>query len=295
MSKVAILDGDGWVYRCGGAAEHTFYVVVDKKNEVQPVYFDNYRDAEKYRKGGGSDLVLFSRKEIEPKENCLQMVKTSLENTLNVLGTNKYKLYLGGRKNFRHDIFRDYKANRDSTPKPKYYRDIRDYLVEQWGGIVCEGIEADDAVGIDAIALGPDKSVIVSTDKDLNQIPGNHYDWTEGRSYTVSAREGLTFFYEQMLMGDDTDNIPGIDGIGPVKAKRAFVDCKSPQDMARVVWSAYYEAREQFGFSDDDQQTEFLDRNAKLLWIQRRKDDKHPFWKHFGEDKLNALHQQRAS
>lgn len=280
--KTAILDGDGWVYRCGGAAEHTYYVVVDKTNAVQPAHFDNYRDAEKYRKGGGSsDLVLFSRKEIEPIENCLQMVKTSLENTLDALGTKQYKLYLGGRSNFRLDLFRDYKANRDSTPKPKYYRDIRDYLVGKWGGVICEGIEADDAVGIAATDLGLGKAVVVSTDKDLNQIPGDHYDWTEGKSYTVSAREGLTFFYEQMLSGDNTDNIPGIDGIGPVKAKRALVDCKSPRDMARAVWSAYHEAREQFGFADDDQQRALMDRNAHLLWIQRRKDDKHPFWKHF--------------
>jgi 5'-3' exonuclease len=282
MTKTAILDGDGWVYRCGGAAEHNYYLVFYDTGKNLPADFDNYRDAMKHKKEHGG--VLWTRKEIEPLENCLQMVKSSLENTLDALGTKHYKLYLGGRSNFRLDLYPSYKANRESTPKPKYYRDIRDYLVGNWGGVVCDGIEADDAVGIAATDLGLGKAIIVSTDKDLNQIPGDHYDWTEGKTYSVSAREGVTFFYEQMLSGDTTDNIPGIDGIGPVKAKRALVDCKSPQDMAKAVWSAYYENRAQFGFSDDHEQFDFLERNASLLWIQRKKDDKHPFWKHMGNE-----------
>jgi hypothetical protein len=206
--KIAILDGDAWVYRCGGAAEHTYYLV-EAQGDLHK--FDDYRAAMKFIKEGKAagfgDCVLWSRKEIEPLENCLQMVKTSLENTLDVLGTKEYRLYLGGRRNFRSDLYPDYKANRDSTPKPKYYRDIRDYLVGKWGGVVCEGFEADDAVAIDAIQLGPDRSIIVAVDKDLDQVPGVHYNWTDGRTYTVNAREGLTFFYEQMLSGDDTDNI----------------------------------------------------------------------------------------
>ncbi len=277
-SKVAILDGDGWVYRCGGAAEHNFYLVFDETGKNLPADFDNYRDAMKHKKEHGG--TLWTRKEIEPLENCLQMVKTSLENTLNVLGTNKYKLYLGGRNNFRLDLFRDYKANRDSTPKPKYYRDIRDYLVGKWDGIVCEGIEADDAVGIDAVALGSN-AIIVSTDKDLDQIPGDHFDWTEGKAYTVSAREGITFFYEQMLSGDSTDNIPGIDGIGPVKAKRALVGAKSPKDCARVVYDMHMERfRADHPDSNEAAFRQMIDRNATLLWIQRKKNDQHPFWKH---------------
>jgi len=283
MSKIAILDGDAWVYRCGGAAEHTYYLLERWSGENQDqlgVYpFDNYRDAVKRQKEIGG--TLWSRKEIEPLENCLQMVKTSLENTLDVLGIKDYRLYLGGRKNFRSDLYGDYKANRDSTPKPKYYRDIRDYLVGKWNGIVCEGIEADDAVAIDAIQFGPDRAVIVAVDKDLDQIPGVHYNWTDGRSYTVSPREGLRFFYEQLLSGDTTDNIPGLPGIGPARATKALADCETPKAVARQVWQMYYERRDVLGISDDDAQRKLIDRNASLLWIKRRIDDTHPFWKHY--------------
>lgn len=284
-STVAVIDGDAWVYRCGGAAEHTFYMVEtgNPGNNHQFSNYDNYRDAMKFAKERKEEEpVVWSRKEIEPLENCLQMVKTSLENTLNVLGTKEYRLYLGGRRNFRDDLFADYKANRDAAPKPKYYRDIRDYLVREWDARICDGIEADDAVAIDAISLGPDRSIIVAVDKDLDQVPGRHYNWVDGKEYRVSTREGLTFFYEQMLSGDTTDNIPGIDGIGPVKARKALAACTTPQECARTVRAAY-EGKD-WGMSVD----EALDRNAALLWIQRKKDDKHPFWKHFGE--LNAVH-----
>lgn len=286
-NKVAILDGDSWVYRCGGAAEHTYYMVnyFDEALGNWVGYtVDDYRAGMKELKRLNNPAYqLWSRKEIEPLENCLQMVKTSLENTLDVLGTKDYRLYLGGRRNFRSDIYPDYKANRDSAPKPKYYRDIRDYLVGKWGGVVCEGIEADDAVATDATSLGPDVAIIVAVDKDLDQVPGVHYNWTEGKTYTVSAREGLTFFYEQMLTGDDIDNIPGIKGIGPAKAKRALAGCKSPKDMAKVVYDMHAAVwREDNPEGNEEAFRLFLDRNAHLLWIKRRKDDTHPFWKHYG-------------
>jgi 5'-3' exonuclease len=282
---IALLDGDAWVYRCGGAAEKTHYMVCDDDGFK---LCEDYRSAQKYmkEKGGGT---LWSRKEIEPLENCLQMVKTSLENTLNVVGAKEYKLYIGGRRNFRDDIYSDYKANRDAVPKPKYYRDIRDYLVAKWGAVVCEGIEADDAVATLATELGSNKSIIVGVDKDLDQIPGRHYNWVDGRSYTVTPREGLRFFYEQLLSGDTTDNIPGIDGIGPVKASKALAVCTTPQECARTVFAAY---SQQAGGSDPSVD---IERNASLLWIQRKENDKHPFWKHYGEDRLNALHHARAS
>jgi 5'-3' exonuclease len=279
VSKVALWDGDSWVYRCGFAAEKTYYLVghASGSNDENKGWifqeFDNHKEAKKLAAGdaeGVIDTQMWSRKEVEPLENCLQMVKSSLENTLNVLGTNEYRLYISGRRNFRDDIYPDYKANRDTAGKPKYYRDIRDYLLGQWNGQLCDGIEADDAVGIAAGDLG-DRAVVVAVDKDLDQIPGRHYNWTTGEAYTVGPREALRFFYEQLLSGDPTDNVPGITGIGPVKAKKALAECKNPRECADTVLAMYTEA----GITLGD-----LDRNATLLWIQRAKDQKHPFWKH---------------
>lgn len=283
-SKIALLDGDSWVYRCAAAAEKTYYLVEHDSPEVPAhswrMKFDSYKEAKDHIKEAESfswPSVLWSRKEVEPVENCLQMVKSSLENTLNVLGTSDYRLYISGRGNFRSELFPDYKANRETVAKPKYYRDVRDYLVRNWGAVVVNGMEADDAIGIDATELGQ-RSIVVGVDKDLNQIPGNHYDWVLGEQYTVSAKQGMTFFYEQLLSGDPTDNIKGLDGIGPVRAKKALLDARSPREMAQLAYDLY---AEQLGHAPDAT----LDLNATLLWIKRKKSDSHPLWRHLGRER----------
>ena len=279
-SKIALLDGDSWVYRCAAAAEKTYYLVTlsgisDSGPFAHGNLYDNYRDAKK--EADNIDCTIWSRKEIEPLENCLQMVKSSLENTLNVLGISDYRLYISGRGNFRSELFPDYKANRETVAKPKYYRDVREYLVRNWGAVVVNGMEADDAIGIDATELGQ-RSIVVGVDKDLNQIPGNHYDWVLGEQYTVSAKQGMTFFYEQLLSGDPTDNIKGLDGIGPVRAKKALFDARSPREMAQLAYDLY---AEQLGHAPDAT----LDLNATLLWIKRKKSDSHPLWRHLGRER----------
>lgn len=264
---LALLDGDSWVYRCGFAAEKTKYLVHFPDGEPRrdwPQEFDNAKDAKKAVETGG---VLWSRKEYEPLENCLQMVKTSLENTLETINSDKYKLFLTGRNNFRDEVYSEYKANRDGMVRPKYFRDIRDYLVAQWGAIIVDGREADDELGINATK----DTVIVAVDKDLDQIPGKHYNWVTGKSYDISPKEGMTFFYEQLLTGDATDNIPGLYGVGPSRARKILDGAGSPVDMACRVREAYLSN----GLTVD-----VLERNAKLLWIWRQPNDTNPLARH---------------
>jgi hypothetical protein len=273
MSKIGLLDLDSWVYRCGYAAEKTYYLVDGLTGEAPEIdRYDNYKDA-KARAAEHDTAVIWSRREIEPVDHCLQTVKTSLENTIDVLGLTDYTGYLSGRGNFRDDVFPDYKANRETLGKPKHYRAIRDYLIREWRAVLVDGMEADDAIRIAAKAASYD-FVVVGVDKDLDQIVGDHYNWVTGESYTVSAKDSIRFFYEQLLSGDPTDNIPGIDGIGPVKAKKALAECKTPKECAETVFAMYRDA----GFKDD-----VLERNATLVWIKRAKDDSHPLWRHLGQ------------
>jgi DNA polymerase-1 len=84
-------------------------------------------------------------------------------------------------------------------------------------------IEADDWLGIFSTALtdANEKHVIVSGDKDLDQIPGeHHWPWKEETSWTITNDQATRKFYEQILEGDSTDNISGCPGIGKVNAKR---------------------------------------------------------------------------
>ena len=166
-----------------------------------------------------------------------------------------YDGYLTGKGNYRYDIAknRPYKGNR-KAPKPKHYEALRNHLIKM-GCVVVEGQEADDALGIAACSATEDV-VIITTDKDLNMIPGRHYNFVKREFKEINAEEAMKFFYTQLLTGDATDNIQGVEGIGPKKAEKALQGAETEEDMYKVAQSLY---------GDDA----LLLENARLLWIRR--------------------------
>ena len=127
-----------------------------------------------------------------------------------------YSLYLTGKNNFRKKINTEYKANRKDTVPPVYLQECREYLVENHKAIISNGCEADDLLGLNQTQ----ESVICSLDKDLLMIPGNHFNWTRLEFTHVKPLDGIRTFYKQMLIGDRSDNIFGVNKIGPVKAEK---------------------------------------------------------------------------
>jgi hypothetical protein len=169
-----------------------------------------------------------------------------------------YKGFLTGKGNFRDAIAVTvpYKGQRVSE-KPIHLQALRCHLVTSWGFTVVQGIEADDAVGIAAYAVPEDETIMVHIDKDLNQFRGWHYNYRNKEKYYVTEFEGLTAFYTQILTGDRIDNIIGLKGIGPVKAKRILAECTNESELYQAVLKAY----------EGDQQRVL--ENAQLLWLQR--------------------------
>jgi DNA polymerase-1 len=80
-------------------------------------------------------------------------------------------------------------------------------------------LEADDVMGVMA-TKEPDDHVIATIDKDLDQIPGRHFNWNKNKKYTVNSLKADRLFYTQIMAGDPTDNYYGIKGVGPVAAKK---------------------------------------------------------------------------
>lgn len=217
--------------------------------------FDNKKDAETFgqntTKGVNAWYIIWSRKDLQPLENCLQIVKSCLENTLDEIRSHfsveqvDYSIWLSGPKNFRDKIAttRPYKGNRAETPKPHYYKDTGEYLLEHWGAILTEGIEADDAIGIAAMEARAASHgyVLVTNDKDLRQIPGHHYNWVTKEFTSVSAKDAKSQLFAQILSGDPTDNIPGLEGIGPATAAKILDGAQSPEEMVDRVVMEYAE------------------------------------------------------
>jgi 5'-3' exonuclease len=191
----------------------------------------------------------------DPEGIAFWRMDEMIRGILEALQTDKYKGYLtASGKHYRHEIYPEYKANRKDLKKPTHYHRLRDYLLNVHGAELVIDQEADDALGIAQTQadwkenhpiLGPitlngyQETCIVSIDKDLDQIPGWHYNFVKQDLYLVTPEQGLRHFYHQLLMGDRIDNIPGIRGIGPVKARALLATCKNEMEMYVKVLEAY--------------------------------------------------------
>ncbi len=150
-------------------------------------------------------------------------------------------------KNFRHEIFEDYKANR--KPMPDELREqipqLKD-LLDLWGVPVFEksGVEADDVLATMARQISEKDNVFLySGDKDFMQLlksgvsmikPGKNNQLTE---YTVdSVEEDYGLIPAQLidvfaLSGDSSDNIPGAPGVGPKTATKLIKQFNSLDEL----------------------------------------------------------------
>ena len=135
-------------------------------------------------------------------------------------------------KNFRHDLFKEYKAHRPPAPEELLSQlPIVQSAAEALNFCVLskEGFEADDIIATLAKNCTDDnvKAVIVSSDKDLLQLMDDGVKiYDPVKSKFVHQEDVLAKFgvlpnkvrEVQALVGDASDNIPGVKGIGPKTA-----------------------------------------------------------------------------
>ena len=206
-------------------------------------------------------------------------------------------LVFSGKGNFRNDVATEqpYKGNRWSEEKraemrkagkwiewldateekhtvperPVHEAAMLEYLMKFYPYVESVHEEADDLLGI--MQFQEKDTVIVSVDKDLRMIPGYHLDMADMREKEVEyvdPTEGLRNFYTQLVMGDRTDNIPKLPGLGNAKAPRVVKGLKTREDMFMAVFKAYQ------NYYGDSQETalkiwKMLVERGTLLWIRR--------------------------
>lgn len=187
------------------------------------------------------DLVAYpcaaSCDENDPLDVALYRCDKLMREILEMVDCEEYNLFLSGPSNFRKIVNPQYKANRTSPP-PKWLQECKEYLVTEWKAQLKEYYEADDLLGI----YQREDTVLCSYDKDLLMIPGKHFNWKKqqyGDLTIINYSDGLQHFYAQMMIGDKTDNVIGIAGIGPVKANKALSQCDCEQDMFDYVFDKY--------------------------------------------------------
>ena len=203
--------------------------------------------------------VSFACKE-ETQEKAATTLSSLLEDILySQLDIATHELYLTGKGNFRNEIATTvpYKENRRDKERPLHLDFLRGYMADAWSAETATGEEADDLIAIRATELGEDGCIIVSIDKDFNQVPGWHYNFVKRDKYYVTAQDGLRFFYKQILTGDRVDNIKGIKGVGDKKADKMLEDAKTEQELFAVCAEALGKDR--------------AIENGRLLWLRREK------------------------
>lgn len=159
------------------------------------------------------------------------------------------EVYLTGSENFRRSIYPAYKDNRDPSARPALLDPLKGYLTEHYAAVTQEGLEADDLLGMATWKEDEgDTRIIVSIDKDFQQIPGLLYNPSkmEEGIKDISLLDADLYFYTQWLTGDSTDGYPGVPGVGPKKAakiiKRALDEAAAlDMDYHGVLQSAILE------------------------------------------------------
>ena len=262
----ALIDGDVVVYSCGFAAQKNIHYVTLRGWRRHTASFQYKKELNQWVEDNGlsdTDYTVTTDIEAEPVENALHSVKIFLEGVMESTDAEHCKIFLTGKNNFRDEVatILPYKGNRHELHKPVHYEAIRDYLINTWGAVIVDGMEADDMMAIEQ-TKGNEKTVICSTDKDLRMVAGWHFNWNRDESPVwVSKSQGMKWFYTQLLTGDRVDNIQGIPGVGPKTAEKILADCETEEDM---YWAAVCTYEESY-----DKPYDALIENARLLWMLR--------------------------
>jgi DNA polymerase-1 len=188
----------------------------------------------------GYSFIHRSYNALPPLTNSKGFPTHSITGTINMINAIKKKFnpekliiaYDHKGKNFRHDMFPDYKANR--TPMEDDLRiqiaPIKE-IVRAWGlpELCIEGVEADDSMGTLAFrARDAGYNVAISTsDKDMRQLVSNGISILDTKDIANSSEPyGEEGVFERMgvypnrvidflaLVGDKVDNVPGVYGCG---------------------------------------------------------------------------------
>lgn len=231
MSNMLLFDGDLIVYRF--AAEGTTNIDMGDGDVV--THFD---------------LSLSLR-------NC----KRYIEDLMEKFKARDYVICVSDRHNFRKQLAETYKAERKDKPKPKGLRPMREWLLDHPKMKLKPGLEADDLQGI--ISTNPKlypqhRKIIVSIDKDMQQIPGWLYNPSKDRKpRLIDDLDADLFFLTQVLTGDPVDGYKGCPGIGPKKAARILQDAIDANghlagDVVSCCWPAVVATYESKGLTEAD-------------------------------------------
>lgn len=201
---------------------------------------------------------------------CWEDLSNTIERALEAVYADDYLMAVKHSANFRMDLHPLYKFTRHSDPNKmnRFVPMLRKVMVQHGMAIYSEGREADDFIRMwsEQAKAAQEDFVVITEDKDLRCIAGTHYNPRTKMLTTVDEFSATKLFYLQMLIGDQVDSIPGVKGIGPVKAEQLLRSARTEEEMQEIVAFVY---RDIMG----DDWFNLMLSNGKMLHLQRHEHD----------------------
>ena len=151
---------------------------------------------------------------------------------------------------FRHEIYKEYKAQREETPETirQSVPIIKDILAAyRIPAIEVKGYEADDVIGTLSLQAGRENilTYMMTPDKDYGQLVGGTVymyrpkygdkEYEIMGTEEIKAKFGITDTAQVIdmlgLMGDSSDNIPGCPGVGEKTAQKLIAEYGSIENL----------------------------------------------------------------
>ncbi len=272
-----IIDADTLVYRGAFSAERTYYRYTDIDQRIHS--FDTMTQFKAYAKDNGiktGEGVLKQFRGLKGEGIARHYTKLCVQTILDSYPDLPYKLFLSNtdKQDYRFKAAKTLPYKGKRPPKPHYYQTCRDYLIENWNPTIVKGSEADDALGIIGTEL-KGECILVHIDKDIDQIPGIHYNPNKGLEYTISALDANRNLYKQLMCGDSVDNIPGIKHwckprtCGPKTVDKLLADCTNIKEMLGKITEHYMLNR----LSSKDDLNMIIEEQMLLLRLCRTREE----------------------
>lgn len=271
-----LIDGDILAYRASAATDGRQYQIryEDVDGNIQRAYRKYKKEADLAAVELGGSIELHY--DPEPESHAYHLLKQnmlSLETDLIYGGHAKtivgQETFLTNKGSFREkEVDPTYKMNRKDMRRPAHLAGCKQYLTNRHGAVCEAGVyEADDLLAIRSTelqALGGPEPIICSIDKDLKQVPGWHWDFVKKKLVYINERQGHLNFYAQLLIGDPTDGIVGLKGIGPKTADKILKGLVTERDMYVAVLKTWLDRQERIEGESDELYY------ARILWTVRK-------------------------
>lgn len=282
MKEILILDADSIAYKAAAANEARTIKTRHKGTGIIEQW-DNRTHFRKYLAEERHDSEeMYEIEDVqEPRHVSYgqSLVRNMIRSYTTKLQIPQYEIYISGTDNFRdsiplpqaHETIRGgisggkYKGKREDNIRPKQLKEIRQWMIDDFGAIVVNGMEVDDMSSIRAYEgwKAGDKIIQVTEDKDATQCSGWLYNPAKmstpilvqgfGKIEKQGAKVkgyGRAFLYFQALYGDAVDcyhgadiwkaqDIPAGRQFGEMAALGLLKDAKTDREAVQIVYNQY--------------------------------------------------------